>query len=553
MSRIRRLLNDKRGKLLPTTETNLGLSLLDNTKPLAGDVFNSLLSQYDLSESERNSCNKYKIFGTIKLITNNILSPSANEFDWDFLFDGKPALTPNNWLIQVLYPSTKDENVKIHNNPANMGIPVDNIFKFTEYDTERVGVTYKGNHNLNVGDFMYIYNPTNNFSKISKVYKLGDVSGFNETRSVIYEDIEPIPNHTLAKRISGPSNNDINFVEPKNITGGSVSTSVITFLTDSYDQVTKGEYIDVRGGGVNGIYKIEETFSVGSLRGFKVKNPFATSITITYPLQFRVLDGTPSEYYARRFEVLTTNQYETHKTAFARTIYPNTVNNEFGVINYVYSFQFNRDVDLTDKIDYKNSVPTELYLGFIRRAGQNTFDFSTVRADWDFNSKIYSDLSRLEVISTRMLNGVGTIEKSDIGDKYIGDFVEYNRLELVENKVNDVVHIFRPSNPDKPDDNYYFNPFKPLQIRTYSNNIETIQSGETIGNLPSHVLYYPDGSGAWRDILSIGYFEDDNGVDYPYLNDRHYLYSDNVLYIRTQKNYGKKVIIEPIKIGNPEC
>ena len=48
-------------------------------------------------------------------------------------------------------------------------------------------------------------------------------------------------------------------------------------------------------------------------------------------------------------------------------------------------------------------------------------------------------------------------------------------------------------------------------------------------------MTYIDNSIAWRDLLTVGYFEEGvNGVDYPFDNGSHYFYFNHNLFIRRQ-------------------
>jgi hypothetical protein len=110
-------------------------------------------------------------------------------------------------------------------------------------------------------------------------------------------------------------------------------------------------------------------------------------------------------------------------------------------------------------------------------------------------------------------------------------------LEIIERPVADVIHRFGlNSNPNGR--GYYYKPFKNLQIRTYSSQIETAEADEIIIDLPENYVTYADGSLAWKDLLPIGYYEDDNnGVDYPFNNGANYFYFNNNLYVRIQPIY----------------
>ena len=131
---------------------------------------------------------------------------------------------------------------------------------------------------------------------------------------------------------------------------------------------------------------------------------------------FRRLDGTPSEYYVREFEVISGNEYETFETAFSRSIYPDTLTNSLGVANRVYSFQFNKDIDITNLVSNRCGNLTEMYLGFIKRSGENTFNWSDVYSDWESNFEDSMNSDRKETISQNVSGGVGTIEKNT-GDR----------------------------------------------------------------------------------------------------------------------------------------
>jgi hypothetical protein len=54
-------------------------------------------------------------------------------------------------------------------------------------------------------------------------------------------------------------------------------------------------------------------------------------------------------------------------------------------------------------------------------------------------------------------------------------------------------------------------------------------------DVPGNYVTYQDGSIAWRDLLTIGFFEEGfNGVDYPFNNGSNYFYFNHNLYVRRQ-------------------
>lgn len=77
---------------------------------------------------------------------------------------------------------------------------------------------------------------------------------------------------------------------------------------------------------------------------------------------------------------------------------------------------------------------------------------------------------------------------------------------------------------------FKYKPFYPINIRKFSNYVETIYiSGINNTIIPDYSIknetYY-----LWRDLLGIGFIEqdenDNNGVDYPFINQKHYLYNN---------------------------
>jgi len=567
--RIRRLLNSEKSKLSESTPTNIGIELKGNMKPFNDPNIIDIVSQEDIFNKEREDSKKYRIYGNVRLITTNELS-EANIFDWDFLFDGNPALTPNNWLIQVLTPIRNDSTVLIHprmdpnssspssSKPASYGIPFIRTVQTTNDDRAKLGVDFYMKHKLEVGDYFFINSRRGGFHQVES---LGNKDGENLDKSVITTTKlglnAPLSVGGTIKKVIGVSEADIEYLNPITathvdllVTGGT-NYNVITSVGHG---LNNGDFIQIKSeiNNFNGLFKV----LVMDLDKFYFEsNKPTTPLTNT---TFRRLDGTPCEYYVRKFEVISTNDYETFETAFANTIYPKTITNNLGVANKVYSFQFNKDININGIYSNRNGKPTQLYLGFIKRAGQNTHDWSNVTSDWAENfNNTQDDNYILETISQRVSNGVGTIEKQNYGDEYYGDFVEFNRLTLEETTISEPIHRFNPISNNN--NGYYFKPFKKLQIRVYSNNIGEAASQDNVINLPTDTITYPDGTRVWKDILSVGYYEGSNGVDYPFLNNSHYFYSNNIIYMRVQKpkftNGTNRPLIEQedFKVGDIQC
>ena len=112
-----------------------------------------------------------------------------------------------------------------------------------------------------------------------------------------------------------------------------------------------------------------------------------------------------------------------------------------------------------------------------------------------------------------------------------GDFCEWNDYEQTERVVSSYYHklkynqtVFQTTtqNPTNAD-GFYYEPHHKMQIRVYSDYIET-GSLSNIDGIPSYSFFAnSDQEFRWRDIYDYGFFDElGRGVDYPYVNNSHY-------------------------------
>lgn len=582
------------------SDSFINLKFESSTKPLTDYVITNIVNQQDQFEKERAEVRTYRFSGKINIYTANeltsiedpITTNQALNEDWDPLLDGNPQLTPNNWLLQILYPHRRiyDYPMLHHyydvNNvlttiqsTAEQGPQIKQMGLATPVGEEqKVYVKGVQKHNLNADDFVYIYDTSttiNPYNGIHRIITLG-IDGENlDTDFVLdvpYDNDYVVPSNY--RKVYNPSQADLNFentIEINTITasdadGGTIGSfgpnDIVYSLIQSQTPhnltvvsgATSNPFIDLRGNGIlNGIFEVisiinEYLFTI-RLTYFTTKGQSQT-FNLNRPL-FRSMDGTPSEYYVRKYKVLTTNDYSIYNCAFSSSIYPKTIVNELGVSNDTWLYHYNKDIDVGPLLDHNDKPLTELYLGFIKRAGQNTFPWSKVVAGWDFNRRVIDTTNGLETISNFVSGNVGTIEKPNDLFDYVGDYVEYNKAEITENVISKVIHRFG-KNSDPNGEGYYLEPFKKMQIMVFSDVIETSSVNEPTEGIPNYAETYPDGGIAWRDLLYIGYLEpeNENGVDYPFVNGKHYFYGNYNFYIRRQIPPVEKIINQDaIKIG----
>lgn len=565
MNRVRNIIGEKRFKKSTNQNTNIGLELEVKTKPLTEYDIIDIVNLQNIFDSERNKSKIYRFNGKLNIYTSNILSPKAISSDWDPLFKGNPPVMPNNWVMQIVYPSTMDVDYTIvNNNPttpmatkAYRGLQYTSLSSTTVNNSEKLTLHGVQKHNLEVGEYVYVINDT--YQGFHRVQSLG-VDGDNTTTSLTLDTIiiNPIVNNLTNNnnfvRVVNVSKDDVSFNNPSLLTyseptniSGNTGVGYTTVTTSTNHGLSVNDFVDIRISPLNEINGVWKIINTPTPNTFVIK--VDSNIHTYSSAYFRRVDGTPSEYYIRYFEVITSNDYEVYKCAFSSNVYSDVSDVTIGTANDSWMLQFNKDIDITTLRDNRGGEISQLYYTIIKRAGKNTYQWSNVTSDWDFNSKYTNTWNGIENISIVNPNGIGSVEKktprinsldqngdllTHSGDKYVGEFVEFNRYDIIERPVAEVINRFA-NNTNSDGEGYYYKPFKLLQIRKFSTEIETADTYDSVVDVPSNYVEYPDGSIAWRDMLTIGYLENgDNGVDYPFNNGAHYIYFNHNLYVRRQ-------------------
>lgn len=306
-------------------------------------------------------------------------------------------------------------------------------------------------------------------------------------------------------------------------------------------------------------------------------NTFNNNVSGTFK---RVLDvnnpsDTTSEYYVKQLKFLSdVDDSVLVKTGFEQNIFGKTKKYESSAYtpNHVsrvsvkegsqsYTLSFNTDFDILPLRDNQKRPITELYFNVIWK-GYFGWTFgvpnSGLQQGYDYNLPLVNGLPDSWWVNTNLKSKTGfpldsyttplgvnpftyvrSLKKDDIID---GDYCEWNSYEQKEREMSTLYHKFKFS-PYVFDvrqtlqnaDNilgYYYKPNYKITIREYSGYIE---DGD-----PATVIDVPDYSHfsttkntfIWRDIYPYGYIDSDNvGVNYPFLNGKHYPYKDNIFRI----------------------
>jgi hypothetical protein len=151
--------------------------------------------------------------------------------------------------------------------------------------------------------------------------------------------------------------------------------------------------------------------------------------------------------------------------------------------------------------------------------------------------------------SQLVFNYVKSLKKNDVLD---GDLCEWNDYDQIERTISNLFHkltfnpfVFRTNtNPANPF-GYYYQPHHPLTLRVYSDYIEVGDKKEVAG-IPDY-SYFSEKNGEfiWRDLYEYGYIDSNGlGVNYPFLNGKHYPYDDIIFRIIPEgTNYIEQIVI----------
>jgi hypothetical protein len=251
--------------------------------------------------------------------------------------------------------------------------------------------------------------------------------------------------------------------------------------------------------------------------------------------------------YLRKFKKFTDIDYSIYPLAFSNTIF-NDQN---------YQVTFNKEVDISDLKDNLGRPLSELYLTIVKTRDDNFMSKIKSGLDLEYLSGNLNDIKLSNI--RRIHNGSSTpftthtplnpdVKMGDLSadTEFYGDVVEYNKTELVENILSDVLHRFNTSKRDSSTqsntlakgprrEGYMYKPHYEIPIRLYSSFIEQGYTATT-GNIPDYSEELNGGKYIWRDLLTIGAsLANGETLEYPFTNNSHYIY-DNICFVMKRQD-----------------
>jgi hypothetical protein len=533
-----------------------------DTRLLPTNDISTAVSSAEVFNNERQSTTKYRLLGTIKPIVSNVLFNLTGDGSWEIFNDNK---FKENYLNQI-------------NNSPN-----GDIFGIQELPSLNFEQSYNTHLKEKDGWFGY-YEPNRlttdqckynymepvkeRFSFKDSIKRRWDMTitypfSADTTHDMVKDGLKLVS--VIRTNIGGRDRVGLSTPVRHNLTQQS-----LVYLSSGFTNINEGYYRVIRLGEDNGNNK-EYVFSIA------VDYNISQGVSPTSRMQ-RVLGGVQSgfksKYYFRLFKKITTvndninngiiedDDYEIYQAAFSQTVF----NDE------ICQFVFNEDIDVGKVVDNLGRPLSEIYLTIIKNRdyliGFPFFTSIQAGVECGFVDGILNDDNIPDI--RRMRDGqqgaIGTLSATQyrsspipltsgitIGDSYFyGDVVEFNEFEQIEHVLGVVAHrfntvnrigngrTFKPFIKGPRHEGYMYYPHHKMQIRQFSNYVES-GDANTIG-IPDYAtnLGSTDGRWLWRDILDIGV---NNGqettLDYPFLNGAHYIYQNYCFPVRRQDPYGR--------------
>jgi hypothetical protein len=446
----------------------------------------------------------------------NFMSKSASSYNWNF-FVSYP-FTGVNKTLQYYNPIINSYNTW----QAKDGIP---------FRIKSVTATTNGNpliqficpvkHGLSVGEYANLKIPTDNFNQTFQIFELGDgLPGNDEYIFSIYNI--GFTGGTFSDNKTGTFKRVIN---PEN----SADTTSKYYVLRHKILTNVEDYVLVNAGFERNIFGFKKKFESAVFTPNKNKRVSFKEGAQSYTLSFnKDID----------INSLRDNQKRPISELYITTVWKGYFGLTFGVAadnGLYFGLKQGHDFNLPTT---NQGLPNDWW-------SLNTSESNFV----DKNNQPYPLRSLLvnNTLPFTMSGGPGNgpilfkyMESLKEGDILDGDFCEWNELEQTERVISEINHkfTFNPSVFDISSVNpqnqlgYYYKPHNKIKIRAFSDYIETANVNN-VEDAPDYAYFSSTyNSLIWRDIYNYGFKDrENNGVDYPFLNGKHYPFENFIFRI----------------------
>jgi hypothetical protein len=580
---------EKRKIILPSkrffksNEEDLSIRLdLKETENLLreGDK-NIVLDIAELFNEERLKSNNYKIYGKIKMVFRNLYSgtTSFNPLLRKLYLPDSGINTAKGFLPYNEFAFLRNDIVREINKPTSGS----DLITFTENitlseipDHTLITPTNAPYHNWNIY-LSYVYSQDDDFPM---KYTLSGNTTFNFTA----KDGIPfrVSDNGSYITLTSPVEHGLTQGEYLTIstTGNTFYKLLNSIRIQTTDVLDRTFPIDFIGNETHN----SEKYVINILKSNFISGTTLSSVVFGK----RVIDRekiseTTSKYYVHKHKTLTNcGDYILDKAGFESPIWEDEkkilFENALGENDVIVErnrmesllYDFKEPFILSGITNNLGYTPTDVHLTLIFRNGNGYFDYPP-KVGYKFhfhNTWVDNHFSG----STSIETGITTTNISSNSTGYTftggtelpkgtilsGAFVEYNESEVKERVVSEAYHKFTSrvdlfnhgqtgstlnfsgatvNNPT----GLYYQPHYRIPLRQLSSYVESSQTNE-IDNLPENAKYFSDdGTWRWRDLYDPGFIDIDGvGLDYPFINNIHYIKKDINFYLRNEEYYRNK-------------
>ena len=563
------ILSTQRYQQAPRSDQFLNIPLAQTTKNLVEFDRVSDLNLAEVFDQERQESTTFRPVTKFTILFENAFTGSTTYPPFRDNLYYTNAL--NN--AKIAYPSgisTTANNSNVPPNPFNANVPWDGFPQYPEFDFIRTDNNVPG----------YTIPPQNHI-----LFKDVSATTYNWSHYVSYP-FENVYNRTLfavdpdtSFTWSWVASNGLPFII---LNGTNTQLREISFKCPMAHGLSVGEFVQLSIS-----YGNQNNFQVTSLGDsgsgseeyiFNILNVGYTGTTFQQFTQGtfkRIINlansgDTVSSYYIRRHKILTTSESSILANAgFEYNIYGDKTKCEVKPLTpnqkartsvkegaRSYTLSFNSDIDIRGLQDNQRRPLSSLffttiwrgYLGWTSNMKQgwyfNTYLQNNKPQTWWDQSNTNSNTNIPQSFYTTTLGGATKFYYNELlttGDTMDGDYCEWNNYEQLERVVSTYQHKIKYNqnwfklDNDLPVSNqpgYFYQPHNPIQISAFSDYVEE-GSGVNVVGIPDYA-YYSTLSALfrWRDKYPYGYIDTDGiGVDYPFLNGKHYPYENTIFRI----------------------
>ena len=563
------ILSTQRYQQAPRSDQFLNIPLAQTTKNLVEFDRVSDLNLAEVFDQERQESTTFRPVTKFTILFENAFTGSTTYPPFRDNLYYTNAL--NN--AKIAYPSgisTTANNSNVPPNPFNANVPWDGFPQYSEFDFIRTDNKVPG----------YTIPPQNHI-----LFKDVSATTYNWSHYVSYP-FENVYNRTLfavdpdtSFTWSWVASNGLPFII---LNGTNTQLREISFKCPMAHGLSVGEFVQLSIS-----YGNQNNFQVTSLGDsgsgseeyiFNILNVGYTGTTFQQFTQGtfkRIINlansgDTVSSYYIRRHKILTTSESSVLANAgFEYNIYGDKTKCEVKPLTpnqktrtsvkegaRSYTLSFNSDIDIRGLQDNQRRPLSSLYfttiwrgyLGWTSNMKQgwyfNTYLQNGKPQTWWDQSNTNSNTNIPQSFYTTTLGGATKFYYNQLlttGDTMDGDYCEWNNYEQLERVVSTYQHKIKYNqnwfklDNDVPVSNqpgYFYQPHNPIQISAFSDYVEE-GSGVNVVGIPDYA-YYSTLSALfrWRDKYPYGYIDTDGiGVDYPFLNGKHYPYENTIFRI----------------------